>query len=110
MSAPGASTVASQVIGPSGGPAGASKVSTIARSCSVTLPVFATAKVYCTVSPALVTVVGEADLASVRVPATGTVTTAVDSAEVTALPSGPVPVAVAEFCTVPASTSSWVRT
>ena len=73
-----------------------------------TLPVFVTRKLYVTTSPAAPTDVGSTDFTIVNDATAGMVTTAVSGGEVTAGPTGGVPVAVAVFVTAPAFTSAWV--
>jgi hypothetical protein len=80
--------------------------STIARPVAVTFPVFVTKNEYVTVSPALLTVVGLADLVSVSAGVWVAVTVAVDGAETSGLPETGVPDAVAVSEMLPLSRSA----
>jgi hypothetical protein len=107
--AAGARVVAAQVIAPTVSAVdGLVKASATARLLTVTLPLLVTAKEYVTLSPALATEVGLADFTRVSAAAGAAVTVAVEAVEVTAAPTGGVPVAVAELLMTPLSMSAWV--
>jgi hypothetical protein len=83
-------------------------VSVTLTPVSVLLPVLVTTKEYVTTWPAAVTVDGIAVFNSARLDAAVAVTVADEAFEVTAGPTGGVPVAVAVFVMEPASMSAWV--
>ena len=108
VEAPGARVVTGQVTVTAVAGAVAESVTEIADT--VTLPVFVTRKEYDTVWPAAVTVAGEADFTTVSAGAAVAVTVAVEGVDVTAVPPGVTPDAVAESLIDPASTSACVAT
>ncbi len=90
------------------GPDGATWTSVTEMLSSRVAPLFVTTKEYATVSPALVTSVGEAVLTRVSSLVAALVTVAVDGSVVSGAPVGSVPLATALSTTVPWSMSSWV--
>jgi hypothetical protein len=107
---PGANVVTGQLMVGTVSPVdGDVNVSATVIPLTVTLPEFVTANEYVTFAPAAVTVVGLADLTSVRAGPDVALTVAVDGGEdVTAGPVGGVPDAVAELDTDPLSISACV--
>ncbi len=103
--APGARVARGQLTARAG-PAGAARVVATEVELTVTLPAFVTAKTKVTLSPARVSDEGEADTASCRAPFGVAVTVALEAGEVTAVPSGAVAPATAEFAIEPASRSA----
>nr|WP_238579612.1 hypothetical protein [Agreia bicolorata] len=83
-------------------------VSATVTSVIVTLPVFVTTNEYATASPAFAIDDGSADFTTANDGFAWAVTTALDGSDVTGLPVGGLPDAVAVFVIRPASTSACV--
>ena len=83
-------------------------VSVTVGSVRVTFPVLVTRKEYVTVWPAAVMVVGVADFTTVIAGLSGAGMVTVDGGDTTGGPEGGLPVVVAVFVMLPASTSAWV--
>ena len=83
-------------------------VSATATPDRVTLPLFVTLNEWVTAWPIAVIVVGDAVLAMVSAPDWVAVIVAVDAGEVTVVPDGLTPDAVAELLMTPLSRSAWV--